>query len=143
MKRVHVYFVASPLQLMVAEQLAHTREPGVRQVLIWYRPEVAPCVRKPDWDACSYMPWPRFNPLPGPFGLLRRLRENIALVAGLVGPCDALVLHSAVFDTEAINYFLRALPAHCGARTTTARLLPDGVSSLVRRPLSRTRVLGQ
>jgi hypothetical protein len=134
-----VYFVASPLQLLAAQQIARTHEAGSRQVLIWYQPGVSRYVQEADWDASSYMPWPRWKPLPGWFGRHRRLLANIDLVAGLIGRCDTLHLHSAVFDTEAINYFLRALPARCGASRVRGRILPDGLISIRRYPLSYVR----
>ena len=133
---VAVYFVASPLQYLAARRIAERFEAGSRQVLVWYKPGLDPVIDPGEWDACSYMAWPRLDPLPGPFGRHRRLRANIRLVAGLAGPCERLVLHSAVYDTEAINYFLRALPAACGAREMRARILPDGVISVRRYPLS-------
>lgn len=142
-KKVAVYFVASPLQYLAARQIAEHFEKGARQVLIWYQPGVRHAVREDEWDACSYMPWPRHKPLPGPFGRHRRLRENIRLVAGLIGKCDELVLHSAVFDTEAINYFLDALPRLSGARSMHARILPDGLISIRRYPLSPVKRLLQ
>lgn len=147
-RTVAVYFVASPLQYLAAKRIAEQLEHGARQVLVWYKPGLKSVIDAADWDACSYMPWPRWEPLPGRFGRHRRLRANIALVAGLVGKCEKLVLHSAVFDTEAINYFLHALPAACGARELQARILPDGLIStrryplsLVKRVLQRTRKL--
>ncbi|MBN9698578.1 MAG: hypothetical protein J0L85_22545 [Zoogloea sp.] len=141
--RVAVYFVASPLQYLAARRIAENFEAGARQVLVWYKPGVTPIVRQEDWDAATYMPWPRWEPLPGLFGRLRRQRENIRLVAGLVGPCDTVHIHSAVFDTEAINYFLRALPKACGARRMHARILPDGIISIRRYPLSAVKRLAQ
>ena len=96
----------------------------------------APVVRAQDWDAALYMPWPRFEPLPGRFGRHRRLRDNLRQVAEAVGPCAGLHIHSAVFDTEAINYFLRGLPKLCGATDMRARILPDGLISIRRYPLS-------
>ncbi len=141
--RVAVYFVASPLQYLAARRIAENFEAGARQVLVWYKPGVTPIVREADWDAASYMPWPRWEPLPGPFGRHRRLRDNIRRVAGLVGRCDELVIHSAVFDTEAINYFLRALPKACGARQMRARILPDGIISIRRYPLPAGKRLAQ
>lgn len=135
-RTVAVYFVASPLQYLAARRIAQQHETGARQVLVWYKPGLKSVVDGAEWDACSYMPWPRWEPLPGTFGRHRRLRANIDLIAGLVGTCDKLVLHSAVFDTEAINYFLRALPARSGAREVHARILPDGLISTRRYPLS-------
>ena len=141
--RVAVYFVASPLQYLAARRIAENYEAGARQVLVWYKPGVTPIVREADWDAAGYMPWPRWEPLPGPFGRHRRLRDNIRRVAALVGPCDSLHIHSAVFDTEAINYFLRALPKACGAREMRARILPDGIISIRRYPLAPAKRLAQ
>lgn len=133
---VNLYFVASPLQYLAARAIARHVDPGNRQVLVWYKNGVTPVVAPDEWDAAWYMPWPRFNPLPGRFGVHRRLLENIERVAHLVGRCDRLLMHSAVFDTEAINYFLRALPAACGAAEMRARILPDGIISIRRYPLS-------
>lgn len=141
--RVALYFVASPLQYLAARRIAEKFEAGARQVLVWYKRGVTPIVREADWDAASYMPWPRWEPLPGPFGRLARQRANIRLVAELVGRCDELIIHSAVFDTEAINYFLRALPRRAAAHTMHARILPDGIISVRRYPLSIVKRLAQ
>lgn len=142
-QKVAVYFVASPLQYLTARRIAEQFEPGARQILIWYKPGLKSIVQAEEWDACSYMPWPRLEPLPGLFGRHRRLRANVRLVADLVGKCDTLVMHSAVFDTEAINYFLHALPAASGARHVHARILPDGIISIRRYPLSVAKRLFQ
>lgn len=136
---VAVYFVASPLQYLAARRIAERFEAGARQVLLWYKPGLASVVEEQAWDVCRYLPWPRWDPLPGLFGRHRRLRENIRMVAALVGPCERLLLHSAVFDSEAINYFLNALPRACGAREMRARILPDGLISIRRYPLTSTR----
>jgi histidinol phosphatase-like enzyme len=138
-RTVAVYFVASPLQYLAARRIAQELERGARQVLIWYKPGLAPVIDAAEWDACAYMPWPRWEPLPGAFGRHRRLRANIRLVADMVGACETLILHSAVFDTEAINYFLRALPKAAGARAMHARILPDGLISIRRYPLSAAK----
>jgi hypothetical protein len=142
-RTVAVYFVASPLQYLAARRIARDVEPDARQVLVWYKPGMKPVVDAAEWDACAYMPWPRWEPLPGRFGRHRRLCANMDLVAGLVGDCDTLLLHSAVFDTEAINYFLHALPRRTGARDMHARILPDGLISIRRYPLSPGRRLMQ
>ncbi len=135
-RTVAVYFVASPLQYLAARRIAGAFERGARQVLVWYKPGLESVVDSGEWDACSYLAWPRLEPLPGAFGRHRRLRQNIRLVAGLAGPCENLILHSAVYDTEAINYFLRGLPMACGASEMRARILPDGLLSIRRYPLS-------
>jgi hypothetical protein len=133
---VNLYFVASPLQYLAARAIAEHFESGTRQVLVWYKRGVTAVVQHSDWDAAVYMPFHRSYPVPGPFGSLKRLLENIAMVSELVGPCAAVHIHSAVFDSEAINYFLRALPRTCGATTVKARILPDGLISTRRYPLN-------
>lgn len=140
---VAVYFVASPLQYLAAKRIAERFEPGARQVLVWYKPGLKQVVDPDEWDACTYMSWPRWEPLPGAFGRHRRLRANIAMIAGLVGKCERLVIHSAVFDTEAINYFLHALPQSSGARDVHARILPDGLISIRRYPLNLHKRIAQ
>jgi hypothetical protein len=140
---VAVYFVASPLQYLAAKRIAERFEAGARQVLVWYKPGLKSVVVPSEWDACTYMSWPRWEPLPGFFGRHRRLRANIRMIAELVGRCERLVLHSAVFDTEAINYFLHALPQTSGARETRARILPDGLISIRRYPLNAHKRIAQ
>ncbi|MFZ5580858.1 MAG: hypothetical protein ACOZAQ_10425 [Pseudomonadota bacterium] len=140
---VSVYFVASPLQYLAARRIAEDHEADARQILIHYKRGVTPVVRAEDWDASAYMPWPRFEPLPGPFGRLRRLRRNLREVAGLIGQTEEIHLHSAVFDTEAINYFVRGLPRLTGAKTLRARILPDGIISIRRYPLTLAKRLAQ
>lgn len=143
MPRVAVFFAASPLHYLAARRVALDHEAGARRVLVYYSRSLEPLVRHADWDATVYIPWPRFEPLPGLFGRHRRLLENLRRVAHVIGRTDTLVLHSPVYDTEAINYFLRALPAACGAREAPARILPDGLLSIRRYPLSLPRRLLQ
>lgn len=142
-EKVALYFVASPLQYLAAQRIADSFETDAYQVLVWYKPGVTPIVQATDWDACAYMPWPRWEPLPGPFGRLRRQKSNIEQIAGLIGRCKSLHIHSAVFDSEAINYFLRALPKRCSAEEMKARILPDGIISIRRYPLTLIKRLIQ
>ena len=143
MSHVAVYFVASPLHYLAARRVALDHEAGARQVLVCYRPSLAGMIRREDWDAVVLMPWPRFDPLPGPFGRLRRTLANLREVADAVGMADSLHLHSPVYDTEAINYFLHALPRLTGAREWRARILPDGLLNLQRHPLGAGKRVAQ
>jgi Alpha-2,8-polysialyltransferase (POLYST) len=140
---VALYFVATPFHYLCALAVARHFDVQARRVLLWYRPNVEAVVRQSDWDAAAYVPWPRFDPLPGPFGRHRRLLANVRDVGALAGRCSRLLIHSPVFDTEAINYFLRGLPPICGAREVHGRILPDGLGSLVRQPLSPARRAAQ
>ena len=133
---VCLYFVASPLQYLAARRIADEFESGAKQVLIYYKAGVAPIVRAKDWDTVWYMPWPRFHPMPGLFGSHRRLLENLRRVGDLAGKCDTLRVHSAVYDTEVINYFLNGLPPLTGCQSLQARILPDGLISIRRYPLT-------
>jgi hypothetical protein len=141
--RAAVYFVASPLHLLAARRVALDHEAGARQVLVCYRPSLAPLLRHDEWDAVVTMPWPRFDPLPGLLGRQRRMLDNLERVAAATGRCDALRLHSPVFDTEAINYFVRALPRMTGAAEMRARILPDGLLNVQRYPLSAAKRAAQ
>lgn len=135
-KVVSLYFVASPLQYLAARAIAKLFEIDSCNILIWYKPGVTPIVIAEEWHAVAYMPWPRLEPLPGILGSHKRLLQNIDMVAALVGCCETLLIHSAVFDTETINYFLKALPGACGGAKMHARILPDGTISVRRYPLS-------
>jgi hypothetical protein len=89
------------------------------------------------------MPWPAGTRSPAGLAATDACAPTFRMVADLVGPCDEVHIHSAVFDTEAINYFLRALPPAVGARTMKARILPDGLISIRRYPLSPIKRLLQ
>lgn len=133
---INLYFVASPLQYLAARVIAEQIESGNKQILIWYKPGVQSIVVKEDWDAVAYMPWPRWEPLPGMFGRHRRLVQNIENISNLVGKCETVQIHSAVFDTEAVNYFLKALKSRNNAKKVLGRILPDGLISIRRYPLT-------
>lgn len=140
---VAIFFVASPLHYLAAHSVARHFESNSRCIVVPYRPGARQFVKNSDWDAVAYAPWPRFDPLPGAFGRHRRLLANLHDVAAVVGPCRTLHIHSPVFDTEAINYFLRGLPKLCGASETHARILPDGLMNIARHPLSPIKRVGQ
>lgn len=131
-----IYFVASPLQLLAAKRIASHWDTGHRTVLVWYKDPIEGLVDPCDWDAVFFMPWPRFHPKPGLFGRQKRLLENLQEVAKRCGECQSVIIHSAVFDTEAINYFIFALPRLLGVRRCVARILPDGIISTRRYPLT-------
>jgi hypothetical protein len=141
--RCAVYFVATPLHYLCARRIARDHEAGAKQVLVCYSRALDGIVEGSEWDEVVVIPWPRFEPLPGPFGRHRRLLENVRRVGQAVGPCGVLYLHSPVFDTEAINYFLRALPKLCRAREMHARVIPDGLLNLQRHPLGGIKRLAQ
>ena len=138
-----VFFVASPLHCLASRRIALDHEAGSRRVVVPYRPDARRYLDPQDWDAVAYAPWPRFDPLPGAFGRHRRLLANLDTVARAVGPCRTLHLHSPVFDTEAVNYFIAALGRRCGAETVRARIVPDGLLNVSRHPLNAWRRAAQ
>lgn len=138
-----LFFVASPLHYLAARTVARHFETDSRCILVCYRDKVEKTVDPTEWDRIVYAPWPRFDPLPGRFGSHRRLLDNLRKVAAIVGPVDELRLHSPVFDTEAVNYYLRGLGRMCGAGHVRARILPDGLLNIQRYPLSLSKRIGQ
>lgn len=140
---VALFFVASPLHYLAALSVARNFESGSHCIVIPYHPNIRNFVNASDWDAVAYAPWPRFAPLPGVFGRHKRLLSNLRDVAMVVGHCHTLHIHSPVFDTEAINYFLKGLPRLCNAKVVRARIIPDGLLNITRHPLSRLKLIGQ
>lgn len=61
----------------------------------------------------------------------------------MLGSPSSVCLHSPVFDTEAINYFLNGIPQLRPGTRIEARLLPDGLLNVRRHPLSLVRRVGQ
>lgn len=133
---VAIFFVATPLHYLASRQVALKFEVDSRCIVIPYMPVAQQLVNEREWDGVVYAPWPRFAPLPGPFGRHRRLLANLRDVAAAIGECSTVIIHSPVFDTEAINYFLRGLPPLCGAKEMHARILPDGLLNISRHPLT-------
>jgi len=142
-KTINIYFVANPLHYLAAKAIASNIETQGKQILVWYKPELEQIVEKEKWDIAFYMPWPRLDPLPGFCGRIKRQLQNIELIGKLVKYCDTLNIHSAVFDTEAINYFLHALPNTCNIKQLNARIIPDGLLNTRRHPLSLSKRLLQ
>jgi len=143
-KRVNLYFTASPLQNLVAKTILETFEKGSHNILLPYKQTAVANpnnIDSQEWDDYLFIPWPRFHPLPGPFGKLRRLQQNLASVSARIPTnCNEIIMHSAVFDTEATNYFISYLKrAHPHARFH-ARLLPDGIISTRRYPQSTFQI---
>lgn len=140
---VAIFFVATPLHYLAARSVAVHFEAKSRCIVIPYMPVARQYIHEADWDGVAYAPWPRFAPLPGILGRHRRLLANLNDVAAVVGPCSTLIIHSPVFDTEAINYFLRGLPRLCGATEMHARILPDGLMNIARHPLTSIKRAAQ
>ncbi|KAB0583521.1 hypothetical protein F7Q92_07535 [Ideonella dechloratans] len=140
---MNVFFVASPLNYLAARRVALDFEPGSRCVLVYYRDMSPELVEAGAWDVVMPMLWPRLWPMPGRFGRVHRLVDNLEKVAAAIGPCDEIRIHSPVFEPEAINYFLRGLPKLTGARRAVGRLLPDGMDSLRRYPMGLGRLATQ
>jgi hypothetical protein len=133
---VSVFIVGSPIHYLAACSISEHFEPPGRKVLLYTRDSVGAFINKSDWDAVDFLPWPRKRPLPGPCGTHRRLLENMKKMGDLVGTCDSITLHAGGYGAEATNYFVRSLGPLVGAKTVTARILPDGIVSTRRYPLS-------
>jgi hypothetical protein len=143
-RRVCLYFVATPLHYLAARRVMALHEGGSRNVLLHYLKSVEPVVRPADWDAAAYLPWPRFDPLPGLLGKLRRQRDNLRRVAALIPDgTEEICLHTCTIDTEAVNYHIEHLRRAFPGAKFAVRLLPDGVMNLERHPLKWNKRLAQ
>lgn len=127
---VAVFFVASPFHLLCAQQICQRLQADCRKVLVTYKRSVEGAVRPEFFDAWVRMPWPRFEPLPGLLGGHRRLVANLHEVSQAIGPAQEILLHSPVYDTEAINYFVNGLPRLRPGSKVRAFLIPDGALNL-------------
>jgi hypothetical protein len=136
-KKVCIYFVASPLHYLAARKIARTFEDGSRQFLVYYKKlSIESFMKKEEWDVITYMPWPRFDPLPGLFGRLRRIRENLKKISALIDNPQEINFHCSEYDSEAINYFVYYLPNRFPNCTVRFRILPDGILNINRYPLT-------
>lgn len=140
---VAVYCVATPLHVLAAKQVQDNFEAGACSVLLPYRPGARSVIDVSEWNRVLDLPWPRFEPLPGAFGVHRRMRDNLSRVAEAVGTCTRLHLHAPVFDTEVINPLIQGLARSSGASEFRVRLLPDGLLNTSRHPLSRFKRAAQ
>ncbi len=140
-KRVALYFIASPLHYLAAKSIARHFEKGAKQILVYIKKEdVESHVEKEAWDEILYMPWPRHDPLPGPLGRMRRIRENLYRILRLIEGAYSIHVHAHEYDNEALNYFVDFLPNKLQT-DVRFRILPDGVANLSYHPLSPAKYL--
>lgn len=141
-RKVAIFFIATPLHYLAAQKVALLFEEDSRCIAIPYTPSAQKYIDHSEWGGVVYAPWPRFSPMPGAFGRHRRLLANLRNVANEVGTCSTLTIHSPVFDTEAVNYYLRGLPRLCNIENMRARILPDGLLNISRHPRNRIAQAG-
>ena len=135
-KNLSIFFVSSPLQVLAAQCIAENIESNRDLILVFYKKNLDNVVKKNIWSKQIYMPWPRHEPEKGLFGVHKRLIKNLTLIESLIGECKSIYIYSAVYDTEAINYFVSFFQKKVGDTNFSARILPDGVISTVRYPLT-------
>ena len=140
---VNLFMVYSPLHCLCAEQIVEHFEPGATNIVFYLKREFGPLLRESLWDATQYLPWPRFEPVPGMFGRLRRTRSNLDVVAGFCKGAKRIVLHTTVIDTEAINYNINYLRKIFPGAEFSVRLFPDGWMNIRRHPLGPVKELLQ
>jgi hypothetical protein len=137
-----LYFIASPLHYLAAKTVASSFEKGSRQILVYMKPDILePIIEDGFWDETVYMPWPRHDPLPGPLGRMRRIRENLHTIATLLPKEGSLSVHAHEYDNEAINYFISFLSNRF--EDVKFRIIPDGAMNLSRHPLPLWKTIWQ
>jgi hypothetical protein len=141
--KADLFIVASPLHYVCAGMVSRHFGAGSSAHLFYTRSFLEPLVVAERWDSAQFLPWPRFHPLPGPFGRLRRIRANLDLVAARCGGAEEIRLHAPVIDTEAVNYHVNHLRRSFPHAVFSLRLLPDGFLNLQSNPLGRIKEIGQ
>jgi hypothetical protein len=140
--RINVFFCGSGLHYLASERIAATM-PTARNILFFYRPFVGDVINRARWNRCEYLPWPRFDPLPGPFGKWRRALENLSRVDDLPVAVTKIRLYAPVIDAEVINYFISYLQdRHPHARLAVS-IIPDGLMNVQRHPLKLGKRINQ
>ena len=134
-----IFFVASPLQViassMIAKDIIHKKKLSKPKcILICYKPTLQEIVSDPIWDNTLYIPWPRYEPLPGFFGVSKRLLSNIKLVGTTIEKKTNIYCFSAAYDNEAVNYFINYFKKN--STNSSFSLIPDGALNLIRYPQS-------
>ncbi len=120
---------------MIAKDIIHKRKLSKPKcILICYKPKLQEIVSDPIWDNILYMPWPRYEPLPGFFGVSRRLLSNIKLVEKTIEKKANIYCFSATYDNEAVNYFINFIKKN--SINCNFSLIPDGALNLIRYPQS-------
>lgn len=142
-RTVNLFMVYSPLHCLCADHIVRNFERGARNILFYLKQGYDSFVDSSLWDGIHYLPWPRFNPAPGPFGRLRRTMSNLEFVARQCQGADTIRLHATVIDTEAVNYNINYLQRHFPHAEFSVRLFPDGVLNLRRHPLGRVKEMMQ
>lgn len=129
-RTVNLFMVYSPLHCFCADNIVRNFEIGARNHLFYLKPGFGSLVDSALWEGIHYLPWPRFNPAPGPFGRLRRTLQNLDFVARQCQGAEIIRLHATVIDTEAVNYHINFLWRKFPRAEFSVRLFPDGILNL-------------
>lgn len=132
--RVNLFLVYSPLHCLAAERIVDYFEADAKNCVFYLKPKSERLLNKERWDIVAALPWPRFYPLPGIFGRLRRTLENLRILGDACIGADEILLHTPVIDTEAVNYAINYLRRRYPAARLAVRLTPDGLLNVKRHP---------
>lgn len=132
---VNIFLIYSPLHYLAAESIAAHFGQNALNFLFYLKPEFEKMVDLSKWDAVEFLPWPRFYPEKGPFGRMRRTRQNLDVVGNVCAGASEIRLHTSVIDTEAVNYFISFLQGAHPDAEFSVRLIPDGLMNVQRHPL--------
>lgn len=135
--------VYSPLHCLCAELIVSHFERDAKNFLFYLKPGFGELVNPSLWNKISYLPWPRFYPMPGFLGRIRQTQQNLHAVAENCHGAQRIVLHTSVIDTEAVNYNINFLKKKFPQAEFKIRLFPDGLLNLKRHPLGLFKELLQ
>lgn len=139
---VNVFFCGSGLHYLASEKIASVVPPAYN-VLFYYRSFVGEVVHPERWDRCEYLPWPRFDPLPGIAGKWRRALANLHRLDNLPASIEQIRLYAPVIDAEVINYFINYLRTRYPDARLAVSIIPDGLMNVQRHPLKLGKRINQ
>ena len=111
-----------------------------KKILISQKKEIFTMLNNKDWDNIIYMPWPRYDPLPGFFGVARRLNSNYELINNLTDNCISVNFYSSSYGNEVVNYFINLASTKFTKNQYTFNLIPDGFLNVVKHPITITNL---
>lgn len=138
-KIVNLYIVATPLQYLAAELIRDHFEAKNENHLFYLLRRQEKEIDPNRWTSVSFLPWPRKYPKKGLFGIARRIKENLRVVAKKCEGAKEIQLHSLIMSSESINYNINYLRHNFPEAEVTFRLIPDGTSNLYRRPMHKIK----
>lgn len=127
----NLFFVYSPLHYISSKRIVELYENKNINNLYYLRKSCRGYINDEFvWSKVKYLPWARFDPLPGFWGVTKRYSENLDIVLSDCQNSNVINLHTPVLDIEAVNYFINYLKIMLPGVSISVRIIPDGMLNL-------------